>query len=144
MKIFLGFQVFKHALWQKTKTSNAGNQQKAFKIKKTSIVNGLRLLENCYRQSLCYLSTILASVTKNATFKLHGHKFEQHCEICVLNAQNTQKSAQNQINSLNTSKNKRIKVFCFFRVSNMLCGKKQKPGNARNQQNTFYFKDTHC
>ena len=29
-KIFRGFHVFEYALWQKTKTENAGNQQKAF------------------------------------------------------------------------------------------------------------------
>ena len=28
--IFRGFRVFEYALWQKAKTGNAGNQQKAF------------------------------------------------------------------------------------------------------------------
>ena len=47
MKIFLGFQVFKYALWQKTKTANGGNQQKAFKIKKHPLLTIYGYKENC-------------------------------------------------------------------------------------------------
>ena len=42
--------------------------------------------------------------------------FEQHFVNCVLNVQNTQKSAQNQINSLSTRRNELMKTFCGFRV----------------------------
>ena len=42
--------------------------------------------------------------------------FEQHIVYCVLNLQNAQMSAQNQINSLNTSKNEPMKIFRDFRV----------------------------
>ena len=42
--------------------------------------------------------------------------FEQHFDSCILNAQNAKKSAQNQINSLNTSKNVLMKIFRGFRV----------------------------
>ena len=41
--------------------------------------------------------------------------FEQHFVNCVLNVQNALKSAQNQINSLSTSKNELIKIFHGFR-----------------------------
>ena len=40
---------------------------------------------------------------------------EQHFESCALNAQNAWKSAGNQINSFNTSKNELIKIFRGFR-----------------------------
>ena len=42
--------------------------------------------------------------------------FEQHFEDCVLNTQIAWESAQNQINNLNTSKNKLMKIFRGFRV----------------------------
>ena len=42
--------------------------------------------------------------------------FEKHFDSCILNAQNGKKSAQNQINSLNTSKNVLMKIFRGFRV----------------------------
>ena len=54
--------------------------------------------------------------------------FEQHFVNCVLNVQNALKSAQNQINCFNTSKNELVKIFCVSRFSNMLYGEKQKPG----------------
>ena len=61
--------------------------------------------------------------------------FEQQFQSCVLNAQNNYKSAQNQINSLNASRKMKLREFSvIFGFSNMLCGKKQKPGNAGNQQ----------
>ena len=41
---------------------------------------------------------------------------EQHFDSCALNAQNAWKSAGNQINSLNTSKNELVKIFRGFRV----------------------------
>ena len=42
--------------------------------------------------------------------------FEQYFKNCVLNAQNAQKSAENQINRLNTSKNEPMKMFRGFLV----------------------------
>ena len=42
--------------------------------------------------------------------------FDQQLESFVLNAQNAQKSAQNQITSLNISKNELLKIFRGFRV----------------------------
>ena len=44
------------------------------------------------------------------------NNFEQHFEISTLNAQNAKKSAGNQINNLNTSKNELIKIFRGFCV----------------------------
>ena len=41
---------------------------------------------------------------------------DQHFESCVLNARNAQKRAPNQINSLNTSKNKVMNIFRGFSV----------------------------
>ena len=77
--------------------------------------------------------------------------FEQHFGNCVLNVQNAQKSAQNQINSLSYSRNELIKIFRGFHVfkyalwrknENMLYGKKlygkkRKPGNTGNQKKAF-------
>ena len=48
---------------------------------------------------------------------------EQHFESCALNAQNAWKSAGNQINSLNTSKNELIKFSVVSVFSNMLYSK---------------------
>ena len=42
--------------------------------------------------------------------------FEQHFEGCILNAQNAWKGAQNQINSLHTSKNEFLKILSGFRI----------------------------
>ena len=64
--------------------------------------------------------------------------FEQHFESCILNAQNSYKSAQNQINSLDTSKNEPMKIFCSFWVFEYAI----KPGNVRNQQKAFQIKKT--
>ena len=36
-----------------------------------------------------------------------------------------------------TSKSSKNKIFRGFRLSNMLCGKKRKPGNVGNQQKAF-------
>ena len=54
----------------------------------------------------------LALTNRKATID----NFEQHFVNCVLNEQNTQKSAQKQINSLNTSKNELMEIFRGFRV----------------------------
>ena len=58
--------------------------------------------------------------------------FEQHFESYVLNTQNAYKSAQNQINSLSTSRNELWKCSVVSGFSNVLSGKKGKPGNAGN------------
>ena len=42
--------------------------------------------------------------------------FEQHLESFVLNTQNAQESARNQIIRINTSKNEFLKIFCSFQV----------------------------
>ena len=42
--------------------------------------------------------------------------FEQHFESYILKAQNAQQSVENQITSLNTSKNELLKIFCGFWV----------------------------
>ena len=42
--------------------------------------------------------------------------FEQQSESCVLNVQNAWKSAQNQRNSLSTSRNEFLKFFRGLRV----------------------------
>ena len=65
--------------------------------------------------------------------------FEQHSESCVLNAQNTWKSALKQKNSLHTPKNELMKIFHGFRVfkHSTFHSKKGKPGNVGNQQKAF-------
>ena len=47
MKIFRGFRVSNTLYGKKQKPGNAGNQQKAFQIKKAASVNVLPLPENC-------------------------------------------------------------------------------------------------
>ena len=63
--------------------------------------------------------------------------FEQHLESFILNARNAQKSAQNKITSLNTSKNELLKIFRGFRVFEYALWQKTKTGNAGNQQKAF-------
>ena len=70
MKIFRAFRVFEYALRQKTKTQNAGNQQKAFQIKKTLVVNGYHYWKTAIKLPNCYLSTILALIRRKASFKV--------------------------------------------------------------------------
>ena len=63
-----------------------------------------------------------------------GQQFEKYAQ----NTRNAWKSAQNQINSLSTVPTEmtlwRFSVVSGF--SNMLYGKKRKPGNAGNQQSS--------
>ena len=63
--------------------------------------------------------------------------FEQHFESCVLNIQNPLKRALNKVNGLNISKNKLMKIFSGFPVSNNALWKKRKPGKAGNTQKAF-------
>ena len=76
--------------------------------------------ETAKKLSISYLSTILALITKEPTFKLQWSvlavNFEQHFESCVLMMHTAQKSARNQRNSLNTSKNELMEIFRGFRV----------------------------
>ena len=59
--------------------------------------------------------------------------FKQHFESCVLNTKNAWKSAQNQINSLSTSRNELMKIFRGFRVFEYALWQKTKTGNAGSQ-----------
>ena len=63
--------------------------------------------------------------------------FEQHFESCIMNAQNACKNAQNQINSLNTSKNELLKIFHSFRVFEYALW--QKPKTRKCQKSTESF-----
>ena len=66
--------------------------------------------------------------------------FEQHFDICVLNAQNPQKSAQNQINGLNTSKNELKKIFRGFRIFEYALWQKTKTRKCRKLTESFLNK----
>ena len=56
---------------KKRKPGNTGNQQKAFEIKRTPSVNFLPE-KTAKKQSLCYLSTILALITKKLPSSVNG------------------------------------------------------------------------
>ena len=47
LKIFGGFQIFKHALWQKMKTWKCQESTESFLNQKAPSINALPLLENC-------------------------------------------------------------------------------------------------
>ena len=47
LKIFGGFQIFKHALWQKMKTRKCQESTESFLNQKATSINALPLLENC-------------------------------------------------------------------------------------------------
>ena len=47
LKIFGGFQIFKHALWQKMKTRKRQESTESFLNQKAPSINALPLLENC-------------------------------------------------------------------------------------------------
>ena len=64
--------------------------------------------------------------------------FEQHFESCALNTQNIFKRTLNKVNGLIRIKLSKFSVLSAF--SNMLYGKKRKPGNAGNQQKAFYIR----
>ena len=68
--------------------------------------------------------------------------FEQHFKNCVLNAQNAQKSAGNQINSLNTSKNELMKIFCGFRVFQYALWQKNKTQKCQISTESLLNKKT--
>ena len=70
--------------------------------------------------------------------------FERNLESFVLKTQNALKSARNQINSLNTSRNELMKFSVVFVFSNMLYGKIRKPENAGKQQKALQIENIHC
>ena len=47
LKIFGGFQIFKHALWQKMKTRKCQESTESFLNQKAPSINALPLLESC-------------------------------------------------------------------------------------------------
>ena len=63
--------------------------------------------------------------------------FEQHLESFILNARNAQKSAQNKITSLNTSKNELLKIFRGFRVFEYALWQKTKTRKCRKSTESF-------
>ena len=63
--------------------------------------------------------------------------FEQHLESFILNARNAQKSAQNKITSLNTSKNELLKIFRGFRVFKYDLWNKTKTWKCRKSTESF-------
>ena len=105
MKTSRGFWVFEFAVWQKTKTWNSQKPTESFLDKKTSIVNGYYYQKTAKKLPIWYLSTILASKTTKTTFKFdcqaYVDNYEQYLESCALDAENSQKSAINDINSFN-------------------------------------------
>ena len=70
--------------------------------------NGYHCKKTAKVQPICYLSTILALITRKATFELQClfvDNFEQYFESSVLNTQNPFKGALNKVYGLITSKN---------------------------------------
>ena len=63
--------------------------------------------------------------------------FEQHFESCVLNTENAYKSAQNQINSVSTSRNELMKTFRGFRVFKYALWHKTKTRKCRKSTENF-------
>ena len=63
--------------------------------------------------------------------------FEQHLESLILKAQNAEKSAQNKITSLNTSKNELLKIFGGFRVFKYDLWTKTKTRKRRKSTESF-------
>ena len=55
---------------KKRKPGNAESQQKAFSIKKHPVLMIYRYYKTAKKESICYLSTILAIKTSKAFFKL--------------------------------------------------------------------------
>ena len=135
MKIFRGFWVFEYALWQKTKTRKCRKSTESFLNQKTHIVNSYHYQKTAEKLPIWYLSTIMALITRKATFKQWQQmlidNFEQHFESCALNAENAQKSAGNQINSLNASKNVLMKILRGFRVFEYALQQKTKTRKCR-------------
>ena len=71
--------------------------------------------------------------------------FEQHLESLILKAQNAEKSAQNKITSLNTSKNELLKIFRGFRVFEYALWQKTKTRKRRKSTESFLSqKSTQC
>ena len=105
-------------------------------------------------QSIYYLRTILALIIGKVNFKLQQQvllgNFEQHLESFVLNTQNAQQSARNQIIRLNTSKTELLKIFRGFRVFEYALWQKTKTRKCRKSIKSFLNKkapivyDCHC
>ena len=70
IEIFRGFWVFEYALWQKTKTRKCWKSTESFPNKKKPTVNGYHYQKTAKKLPFCYLSTILALITRKSSFKL--------------------------------------------------------------------------
>ena len=68
MKVFCSFRVFECVLWQKTKTRKRRKLTESFLNQKALSVNGLLLLENCYKA--INLLSKSALITGKVSFKL--------------------------------------------------------------------------
>ena len=68
--IFRGFRVFEYAVWQKTKTRKCRKSTESFPNKKNLSVNSYDYQKTAKKLPLCYLSTILALITRKSSFKL--------------------------------------------------------------------------
>ena len=141
MKIFRGFRVSEYALWQKMKTRKCWESTESFLNQKAPVVKGYHYQKTAKKKSIYYLSTILALITEKVTLKVQQKvligDFEQQFQSCVLNARNTYQSAQNQINSLNTSKNELMKIFRGFRVFKYALWQKMKTRECRKSTESF-------
>ena len=69
--------------------------------------------------------------------------FEQHIESCVLNTEKVCKSARNQINSLNTSENRLLKIFLSFRVFEYALWQKTKTRKCWKSTESFLNQKIH-
>ena len=143
-KIFHGFRVFKCSMAKYENPEMPEINRKLSKSKQHPVLTFYRYQKTAKEHSLCYLSTILALITKKLPSSFNG-KFSLKTLSNTLRVKslshkmlNAQKSASNQINSLNTSKNELIEIFRGFpgfRMCSM--AKKRKPGNAGNQYRAF-------
>ena len=128
-KIFCGFHVFKYVLWKETETWKSGNQnRKLSKSRKHPVLTFQHYQKTGKKQSLCYLSTVLA-LTRKATSSFNGKSF-------LITLSNTLRSYKKCFKSDKQSKYPKKGAYNFFSVvfgfSNVLYGKKWKPGNAGN------------
>ena len=118
-KLSVVFRVFEYALCQETKTQKRQKSTKGVLNQKILIVSSYHYQETTEKLPIWYLSTILASITRKTSFKLHYNadvdNFDQYFESCAINAHKAQKSAAN--NNVKNLKNlKRTMIFRVFLV----------------------------
>ena len=139
MEIFRGFRLFEYALWQKTKTRTWRKLTELLGNKKTPIVNGFSLLENCYKATNFISKHHFGFHNKKSHFQASmvcsfWWSWATRWELCPEHTKCLESTRFNEL----------TKILWGFRVFRYALWQKTKTWKRRKSTESFLTESTYC